>query len=181
MKAGLNYLLFAALLAGFTACQKSVNELTPPPEDKTAVPADKPGRGQDPVEAWAKIYPAVAEPRIMDLGTRESVFFNGEGTVLYVLLTDQAPSDLIVGEMVFEDANTGEVITTIPMVPYYDPTAEKLVLPEDIKVSGAPFLFTPVQIDDQFMGRNISLRAFVKEGTGDNMVKLELPVAFSVQ
>lgn len=175
MKTSIRLIAVAVLGFAFTSCQKSADQMAPAPE------ASKMGISRDNSlpELWSKILGSVVDPRETTLGTPDSYFQVGDSPVFFVQISDQVPTDGFTGTITLKNAETGDVLSTFSLTPYYDPSAGNLRLPNDVSAFN-PFMFGQVNLDASYQGLTVDMEASITLITGETNT-LTLNKAFIVQ
>ena len=128
--------LFAVIALAFASCKKSTAVIDPTvPEPKLV----------------AKLYPTVNQPVDATLG--QATFAVGDKVVIYVPYQITA-DDISYATFVIKD-DLGEVIETKQLFISYDPDAEGLVIPDELK--GTTFLVGTIEIGENYADKNFSI------------------------
>lgn len=123
----------------------------------------------------ASVYPQAAAPGLRPLGTEQATLAAGDIATFFVPFQVTA-DDVQTAVLVVRDANTGELLREVEMIPSSDLTVTNITVPEELQ--GQTFYFSTVLIDTDFQGHAVSLSTTLK----GNRLQAEgsLPNAFIV-
>ena len=128
--------LFAIIAFAFSSCKKSTIVFDP------SVPEPK---------LVAKLYPTVNQPVDATLG--QATFAVGDKVVVYVPYQITA-DDISFATIVIKD-DLGEVIESKQLFISYDPDAEGLIVPDELK--GTTFMVGTIEIGENYADKNFSI------------------------
>jgi hypothetical protein len=128
--------LFAIIAVAFSSCKKSTVVIDPTvPEPKVV----------------AKLYPTVNQPVDATLG--QATFAVGDKVVVYVPYQITA-DDISFATLTIKD-DLGEVIESKQLFISYDPVAEGLNVPDELK--GTTFLVGTIEMYENYVDKNFSI------------------------
>ncbi|HKP32601.1 MAG TPA: hypothetical protein VJT83_07735 [Chitinophagaceae bacterium] len=128
--------LFALIAVAFSSCKKSTAVFDPStPEPKLV----------------AKLYPTVNQPVDATLG--QATFTVGDKVVVYVPYQITA-DDISFATLLIKD-DLGEVIDTKQLFISYDPDAEGINIPDELK--GTTFMVGTIEIGENYLDKNFSI------------------------
>ena len=128
--------LFAIIAFAFSSCKKSTAVIDPTLPEPSLV---------------AKLHPTVNQPVDATLG--QATFAVGDKVVVYVPYQITA-DDISYATIVIKDV-LGEVIDTKQLAISYDPDAEGLIIPDELK--GTTFLFGTIEIGENYADKHFSI------------------------
>jgi hypothetical protein len=104
---------------------------------------------------YSKIERNIVQPAPMELGTSSAVIRTGD-TVTFFLPYTSRNEEFVESTVVLSDDATGLAINQYDLLPYSDPSAAQLNLPENL--TGQPeFFFVTFVADESFVGKTVSI------------------------
>ncbi len=167
MKKLLHLVVASAFLVFVSSCSKSAGDLAVS-ENNSSSNLMKKTRDFGSVASeftWTKFYPAITEPKEMNLGEPGASLLVGDMPVFYVVLSPELREPITSAALDAYDAVTGEILQRVEMLPDSDPEVATLIVPDELWQHS--FMFARVKLDDQFLGRTISLRSVIQKDNGE--------------
>lgn len=134
-----SYLVFISLL--FFSCRKN---------DSHFIFAE----AEIPARLESAIYPVITKPGEMIIGNEQATCTVGE-TVTIFLPYQVVADDIQNATLYINDAETGEVLREMAMVPSTDLSIINIIVPEEIQ--GTSYMFASIPIENNFSGKRLGL------------------------
>lgn len=134
-----SYLAFISLL--FFSCSKN---------DSHYIFAE----AEIPARLESAIYPVITKPGEMAIGNEQAICSVGE-TVTLFLPYEVVADDVQNAALYIKDAQTGEVLREIAMVPSTDLSILNITVPEEIQ--GTTYMFVSFPIENDMSGKHLGL------------------------
>lgn len=104
---------------------------------------------------YSKIERNIVQPAPMELGTSSAIIHQGDSVTIF-LPYSRRNEEFVKSTIIMTDDATGATINMYDLIPYTDPSASQLNLPENL--TGQPeFFYVTFVADESYTGRTVSI------------------------